>query len=213
MSFAYRAVQVMYSAYGRNFGNFVNHVLGQPHRDRVFAATGIMPQGRGREKHRTDKGKGKRKSAKRKLTQPKKSKAKTQPVLQPNAKPTSSAPKPKPQSAMKAKDAPAPAPKQARAAAKNPEQPDADAAAAALRSLLTSVGLQPALAPALRSVGITDAARIRALGRLPDESMDRLEGSLEDAGLDVAARILVREGLRMYVGGGEGLGGLSVEAA
>ena len=37
---------------------------------------------------------------------------------------------------------------------------------------------------------------MRALGRLSEAVLDKLERGLEEAGLDFAARLLVREGLR-----------------
>ena len=61
---------------------------------------------------------------------------------------------------------------------------------------LKEVGLSPALTVALKEVGITDAARMRALGSLSETVLDRLESSLGEAGLDIAARLLVREGLK-----------------
>ena len=61
---------------------------------------------------------------------------------------------------------------------------------------LKEVGLSPTLAYILRQAGITDAARMRALGRVPDALLDRLECSLGDAGLDLVGCLLVREGLK-----------------
>ncbi|KAI0325429.1 hypothetical protein GY45DRAFT_249081 [Cubamyces sp. BRFM 1775] len=61
---------------------------------------------------------------------------------------------------------------------------------------LRSVGLSPALASALRDVGISDRARMRALGSLPDADYQRVDDCLKTAGLDMVARVLVRSGLK-----------------
>ena len=65
-----------------------------------------------------------------------------------------------------------------------------------ISQFLEECGLGAELARELRMVGITDATRIRALGALPSAALDRLEKSLGDAGLDFAACMLVREGLK-----------------
>lgn len=61
---------------------------------------------------------------------------------------------------------------------------------------LQKQGLSSDVEPALKTVGITDLARMRALGALPDAALDRLETALAGEGLDLAARLLIREGLR-----------------
>ncbi len=65
-----------------------------------------------------------------------------------------------------------------------------------VQAFLAEHGLGPDVLPILQDVGITDHARMRALGRLPEQYLDRLEGGLSDRGLDLAACLLVREGLR-----------------
>ena len=75
---------------------------------------------------------------------------------------------------------------------KTPVIPAADV----VDEFLKEVGLSADLAEVLKQVGIIDEARIKALGKLSDAVMDRLESSLAEAGLDVAARLLVREGLK-----------------
>ncbi|KAI0756098.1 hypothetical protein C8Q80DRAFT_7697 [Daedaleopsis nitida] len=57
-------------------------------------------------------------------------------------------------------------------------------------------GLSSALGPALRAVGILDDGRIRALGRLPDSALEKLQTALAGEGLDLAACLLVSDGLR-----------------
>ncbi|KAI0706268.1 hypothetical protein C8T65DRAFT_231512 [Cerioporus squamosus] len=61
---------------------------------------------------------------------------------------------------------------------------------------LKGMGLKAELADALRRVGISDEARMKALGHLPDPVLDRLEKCLAEEGLDVTALLLVREGLK-----------------
>ena len=66
----------------------------------------------------------------------------------------------------------------------------------AVERFLLDMGLSADLADALRHVGIKDEARMKALGRLSDAVLDRLEKSLADEGLDLSACLLVREGLK-----------------
>ena len=66
----------------------------------------------------------------------------------------------------------------------------------AVASFLEEMGLSRDLAEVLRDVGIKDEARMKALGRLSDTALDRLEKSLAEKGLDVSACLLVREGLK-----------------
>ncbi|RPD64582.1 hypothetical protein L226DRAFT_565424 [Lentinus tigrinus ALCF2SS1-7] len=61
---------------------------------------------------------------------------------------------------------------------------------------LKEMGLTGELADALRHVGISDEARMKALGQLSDALLDRLEKSLAEEGLDLSACLLVREGLK-----------------
>ncbi|KAI9067207.1 hypothetical protein FKP32DRAFT_1755333 [Trametes sanguinea] len=68
--------------------------------------------------------------------------------------------------------------------------------AADVEDFLHGIGLSAELASALRGVGVSDRARMRALGGLPDAELDKLDRCLARAGLDDAARILVRCGLR-----------------
>ena len=63
-------------------------------------------------------------------------------------------------------------------------------------TFLKEVGLSSELTDVLKKVGIIDAQRIKALGKLSDAVLDRLECSLAEADLDVAACLLVREGLK-----------------
>lgn len=63
---------------------------------------------------------------------------------------------------------------------------------------LRSVGLSPALAGPLREAGISDRARMRALGSLPDADFQPVDDFLKAAGLDTVARVLVKSGLRRY---------------
>ena len=63
-------------------------------------------------------------------------------------------------------------------------------------AFLKEIGLSSDLADVLKRVGIIDERRIIALGKLSDAVLDRLESGLAEAGLDVAARLLVREGLK-----------------
>lgn len=65
-----------------------------------------------------------------------------------------------------------------------------------VEAFLAEHGLGLDVLPILQDVGITDVARMRALGRLPEHYLDRLEGGLMDRGLDFAACLLVRDGLR-----------------
>ena len=61
---------------------------------------------------------------------------------------------------------------------------------------LESIGLSADLAETLRVVGISDNARMKALGRLSDDLLDRLEANLVKSGLDYSACLLVRQGLK-----------------
>ena len=65
-----------------------------------------------------------------------------------------------------------------------------------VEKFLTEMGLTSSLADALRHVGISDEARMKALGKLPDSGLDRLEKTLAEQGLDFSACLLVREGLK-----------------
>ncbi|KAJ2989235.1 hypothetical protein NUW54_g8850 [Trametes sanguinea] len=65
-----------------------------------------------------------------------------------------------------------------------------------VEDFLQGIGLSADLASMLRGVGVSDRARMRALGGLPDAELDKLDRCLARAGLDDAARILVRCGLR-----------------
>ena len=66
----------------------------------------------------------------------------------------------------------------------------------AVNRFLTEIGLSEDLADVVKGVGIVDEARMEALGRLPGSALDRFENSLAGAGLDVAARLLIVEGLK-----------------
>ena len=66
----------------------------------------------------------------------------------------------------------------------------------AVSRFLTEIGLSEDLADVVKGVGIIDEARMEALGRLPESALDRFENSLAGAGLDVAARLLIVEGLK-----------------
>lgn len=61
---------------------------------------------------------------------------------------------------------------------------------------LREVSLSPSLAETLRAVGISDDHRIRALGALHWRLLDRLDKTMEQAGLDPVARLLIRDGLK-----------------
>ncbi|TFK86325.1 hypothetical protein K466DRAFT_600411 [Polyporus arcularius HHB13444] len=78
---------------------------------------------------------------------------------------------------------------------KIPKKPKPEVADVVER-FLKGMGLTSELAGALRRVGISDEARMKALGQLPDTVLDRLEKSLAEEGLDVSALLLVREGLK-----------------
>ncbi len=78
---------------------------------------------------------------------------------------------------------------------KTPKKPKPEVADVVER-FLKGMGLTSELAGALRRVGISDEARMKALGQLPDTVLDRLEKSLAEEGLDVSALLLVREGLK-----------------
>ena len=61
---------------------------------------------------------------------------------------------------------------------------------------LEEIGLSEDLADVVRGVGILDDSRIKALGRLPESALDKFEDGLAAAGLDIAARLLILEGLK-----------------
>ncbi len=61
---------------------------------------------------------------------------------------------------------------------------------------LEELGLSPSLADSLRRVGISDDNRIRAIGALPRGPMDRIEKGLALEGIDLAACVLIRQGLK-----------------
>ncbi|KAI1791978.1 hypothetical protein LXA43DRAFT_370150 [Ganoderma leucocontextum] len=61
---------------------------------------------------------------------------------------------------------------------------------------LKELGLSPSLADSLRRVGISDDNRIRAIGALPRGPMDRIEKGLALEGIDLAACVLIRQGLK-----------------
>ena len=48
----------------------------------------------------------------------------------------------------------------------------------------------------MRGVGILDDSRMKALGKLPESAQDKFEKGLAEAGLDIAARLLILEGLK-----------------
>ncbi len=73
-------------------------------------------------------------------------------------------------------------------AARVPEDPVA--------SFLENIGLSLDYADTLRDAGIKDDARMKALGRLSETALDRLETSLAKKGLDISACLLVIEGLK-----------------
>lgn len=53
-----------------------------------------------------------------------------------------------------------------------------------------------AIKDVLREVGISDDARMKGLGRLSDQALEKLEDDLRQKGLDLSARLLVIEGLK-----------------
>lgn len=63
-------------------------------------------------------------------------------------------------------------------------------------TFLNEISLSPVLAETLRGVGISDEQRMRALGGLHWRMLDRLDKTLEHAGLDPVARLLIRDGLK-----------------
>ncbi|KAH9923144.1 uncharacterized protein BXZ73DRAFT_79560 [Epithele typhae] len=65
---------------------------------------------------------------------------------------------------------------------------------------LEEIGLPTSLAGTLKNVGIKDDGRIKALGKLADTYIDRLDASLADAGLDFADRLLIQSGLKARAG-------------
>ena len=67
-----------------------------------------------------------------------------------------------------------------------------------VKSFLADHGLGPDFAPILQVIGIFDHARMRALGRLSEHSLDRLERELSERGLDFTACLLVRDGLQRF---------------
>ncbi|KAI0801468.1 hypothetical protein C8Q74DRAFT_494545 [Fomes fomentarius] len=75
-------------------------------------------------------------------------------------------------------------------------RPTHDSNAQVIEGFLAKHGLSTDVAPALRAVGIIDHSRMRSLGTLPDPALDRIEQGLAKQGLDLTARILIREGLR-----------------
>ena len=66
----------------------------------------------------------------------------------------------------------------------------------AVSRFLAEIGLSEDLADVVKGVGIIDEARMEALGRLPEGALDRFENSLAGAGLDMAACLLIVEGLK-----------------
>ena len=61
---------------------------------------------------------------------------------------------------------------------------------------LQDFGLSPTLANNLRAVGINDEHRMRALGRLHGNVLNKLDKVLKQAGFDPTAILLIKEGLR-----------------
>ena len=71
----------------------------------------------------------------------------------------------------------------------------------AVKRFLNNVGLSAELVEVLRRVGISGEERIKALGRLSDQALDKVEESLVEAGLGLAARVLILEGLKERANG------------
>ncbi|KAI0652712.1 hypothetical protein C8Q79DRAFT_939039 [Trametes meyenii] len=69
-----------------------------------------------------------------------------------------------------------------------------------VEEFLRRQGLSTTFANTLRSIGISDAQRMRSLSRLPGYKLDKLEIHLADLGVDFVARMLIREGLHDYAG-------------
>ena len=61
---------------------------------------------------------------------------------------------------------------------------------------LQDFGLSPALSDNLRAVGINDEHRMRALGRLHGNTLNKLDKDLKQVGFDPTAILLIKEGLR-----------------
>ncbi|KAI0673971.1 hypothetical protein C8Q78DRAFT_1020063 [Trametes maxima] len=69
-----------------------------------------------------------------------------------------------------------------------------------VEEFLRRQGLPTTFANILRGIGISDAQRMRSLGRLPGYDLDKLEMRLADHGVDFVARMLIRKGLRDCAG-------------